>query len=200
MGAMDALPDQNPLAILEALLFVSEAPLTLERIEEVLEGCSKAEFTRLLADLQERCRREDRGLFPMEVAGGYRLVTKPELAPWVQRLRGSKPARLSKAATETLSIIAYKQPITKTEIEAIRGVTIDGVLKTLVERDLIRILGRKPEVGRPILYGTSRAFLEYFGFKDLSELPTLKEIEALAPSAPGKEVSGEAVDETRKSE
>jgi len=197
---MDAVPDQNPLAILEALLFVSDAPLTLERIEEVLEGRSKAELTRLLGDLQERCRREDRGLFPMEVSGGYRIVTKPELAPWVQRLRGSRPARLSKAAMETLAIIAYKQPITKTEVEAIRGVMIDGVLKTLVERDLIRILGRKPEVGRPILYGTSRAFLEYFGFKDLSELPTLKEIEALAPNAAGKEVSEETADETRKPE
>jgi segregation and condensation protein B len=129
------------------------------------------------------------------VAGGYRLVTKPELAPWVQRFRGTKPAKLSKAALETLAIIAYKQPITKPEIEAIRGVTIDGVLKTLVERDLIRILGRKPEVGRPILYGTSRDFLEYFGFKDLSELPTLKEIESLAPAAAGKETSDEAVGE-----
>ena len=197
---MDALPDCNPLAILEALLFVSEAPMPLEQIEEVLEGHSKAEVARLLADLQERCRREDRGVFLMEVAGGYRLVTKPELAPWVQRLRGSKPARLSKAALETLAIIAYKQPITKPEVEAIRGVMIDGVLKTLVERDLIRVLGRKPEVGRPMLYGTSRAFLEYFGFKDLSELPTLKEIEALVPNGARKEAADEALDETRKPE
>jgi segregation and condensation protein B len=197
---MDALPDSNPLAILEALLFVSEAPMPLERIEEVLEGHSKAEVARLLADWQERCRQEDRGVCLVEVAGGYRLVTKPELAPWVQRLRGSKPARLSKAALETLAIIAYKQPITKPEVETIRGVMIDGVLKTLVERDLIRVLGRKPEVGRPMLYGTSRAFLEYFGFKDLSELPTLKEIEALAPNGSRKEAADEAVDEARKPE
>ncbi len=195
---MDELPDPNPLAILEALLFVSEAPVTLERFAEVLEGCSKGEITRLLADWQERCRQEDRGVLPIEVAGGYRLVTKPELAPWVQRFRGTKAAKLSKAALETLAIIAYKQPMTKPEIEAIRGVMTDGVLKTLVERDLIRILGRKPEVGRPILYGTSRAFLEYFGFKDLSELPTLKEIEALAPNVAEKEApQGEVeVDET----
>jgi segregation and condensation protein B len=192
--------DHNPLAILEALLFVSEAPLSPERIEEMLEAKSKSEVTRLLAELQERCRKEDRGVVLLEVAGGYRLVTKPEFAPWVQRLRGTKPAKLSKAALETLAIIAYKQPITKPEIEAIRGVMIDGVLKTLVERDLIRILGRKPEVGRPILYGSSRAFLEYFGFKDLSELPTLREIEALAPNGARKEASDEAVDETRKPE
>jgi segregation and condensation protein B len=190
---MDALPDVEPLAILEALLFVSEVPVTMERIEEVLEGRSRAEIVGLIAGFQERCRQGDRGLLLVEVAGGYRLVTKPEMAPWVQRLRGTKPAKLSKAALETLAIIAYKQPITKPEIEAIRGVTIDGVLKTLVERDLIRILGRKPEVGRPILYGTSRDFLEYFGFKDLSELPTLKEIESLAPAAAGKETSDEAV-------
>lgn len=197
---MDALPDRHPLAILEALLFVAEAPLPLQRVEEMLEGCSRAEVLRLLDSLQEKCRQDDRGVFLVEVAGGYRLVTKPELSHWVQRLRGTKPAKLSKAALETLGIIAYRQPITKPEIEAIRGVTIDGVLKTLVERDLIRILGRKPEVGRPILYGTSRAFLEYFGFKDLSELPTLKEIEALAPHAAGKEAMDDGVDEARASE
>jgi len=188
---MDAPPDRHPLAILEALLFASEVPLPLHHIEEVLETPSRSEVIALLDRLREKCRQDDRGVFLIEVAGGYRLVTKPELAPWVQRLHGTKPARLSKAALETLGIIAYKQPITKPEIEAIRGVAVDGVLKTLVERDLIRILGRKPEVGRPILYGTSRAFLEYFGFRDLSELPTLKEIEALAPPAPAKEAPGE---------
>ncbi|MGH7430063.1 MAG: SMC-Scp complex subunit ScpB, partial [Candidatus Methylomirabilaceae bacterium] len=134
----------------------------------------------------------------IDVAGGYRLVTKPEVSPWIQRLQGAKPARLSKAALETLAIIAYKQPITRPEIEAIRGVIIDGVIKTLVERDLIRILGRKPEVGRPILYGTSRNFLEYFGFRDLSELPTLKEIEALAPRTGDEETSDHAGHEATK--
>lgn len=191
------------------MLFVSEVPLPLERIEELLDGCSRAEVSRLLADFQEKCRQPDRGVVVTEVAGGYRLTTKPEAASWVQRLHGSKPARLSRAALETLAIIAYKQPITKPEIELIRGVMVDGVLKTLVERDLVRILGRKPEVGRPILYGTSRSFLEYFGFKDLSELPTVKEIEALTPSpvpertnrgATEKEASHEAVDQTEKAE
>ncbi len=195
---MDTLPDLDPLAILEALLFVSEAPLSLEQIEEVFGGRSRAQISHLLSELKEKCRQEDRGVALMEVAGGYRLATKPELAPWVQRLRGTKPAKLSKAALETLAIIAYRQPITKPEIEAIRGVMIDGVVKTLVERDLIRILGRKHEVGRPMLYGTSSAFLGYFGFKDLSELPTLKEIQALAPDTAGIEARDEAVGETRK--
>ncbi len=197
---MDTPAELGAIGVLEALLFVSEAPLSLERMEEMLDGCSRAEVSRLLADLQEKYRQPDRGLVVTEVAGGYRLTTKPEMAPWVQRLRGSKPARLSRAALETLALIAYKQPITKIEIEAIRGVMVDGVVKTLVERDLIRILGRKPEVGRPILYGTSRSFLEYFGFKDLSELPTMKEIEALTPSTTEKEASDEAVDQTEKAE
>lgn len=169
---MDTTTEPGQLGILEALLFVSEAPLSLERIEELFEGCSKAEAGRLLTELQDKYRQPEHGVMISEVAGGYRLTTKPETAPWIQRLRGSKPARLSRPALETLALIAYKQPITKAEIETIRGVMVDGVLKTLVERDLVRILGRKPEVGRPILYGTSRSFLEYFGFKDLSELPT----------------------------
>lgn len=197
---MDTPADLSPLGILEALLFVSDSPVSLERIEAVLDGCSKAEISRLLADLQEQYRQSDRGILVSEVAEGYRLATKPEAAPWIQRLRGSKPAKLSRPALETLALIAYKQPITKPEIEAVRGVMVDGVLKTLVERDLVRILGRKPEVGRPILYGTSRSFLEYFGFKDLSELPTLKEIEALAPNTTEKEVSHEANDQIEKAE
>ncbi len=195
---MDTLTDLDPIAILEALLFSSETPVPLHRIEEVFEGRSTADVIELLNALRERCRQGDRGLDLIEVAGGYRLVTKPEAAPWIQRLQGAKPARLSKAALETLAIIAYKQPVTRSEVEAIRGVMIDGVLKTLVERDLIRILGRKPEVGRPILYGTSRSFLEYFGFRDLSELPTLKEIETLAPLATDEEASGQAVHEAGK--
>jgi segregation and condensation protein B len=193
---MDATPDIEPVAILEAVLFTAETPVSLERMVEVLDGRSKAEIAGLIAQLQQRYREEDRGLALIEVAGGYRLATKSELAPWIQKFRGAKPAKLSKAALETLAIIAYKQPITKPEIEAIRGVMIDGVLKTLVERDLIRILGRKPEVGRPILYGTSRDFLEYFGFRDLSELPTLKEIESLAPIAPDERARDEAAEET----
>src|SRR5574337_2172931 len=197
---MDTTAECGRLGILEALLFVAEAPLPLERIEQLLDGCSRAEVQGLLAELQDRYRQPERGIMLSEVAGGYRLTTKSDAAPWIQRLRGSKPTRLSRAALETLALIAYKQPITKPEIEAVRGVMVDGVLKTLVERDLVRILGRKPEVGRPILYGTSRSFLEYFGFKDLSELPTLKEIEALAPNVTGKEASHETVDQAEQAE
>lgn len=179
----------DPKAILEALLFVAEEPVSLDKLGEILDAYSRREIATFLEEL--RASYEGRGLQLVEVAGGYRLATRPELAPWVQKLQMAKPARLSRAALETLAIIAYRQPITRPEIEAIRGVAVDGVLKTLAERDLIRILGRKPEPGRPLLYGTSRAFLEYFGFRDLSELPALREVEELVvepgPSGEGEE-------------
>jgi segregation and condensation protein B len=178
----------DPKAILEALLFVAEEPVSLDKLKEILDAYSRREIAAFLEEL--RASYEGRGLQLVEVAGGYRLATRPELAPWIRKLQTAKPARLSRAALETLAIIAYRQPITRPEIEAIRGVTVDGVLKTLTERDLIRILGRKPEPGRPLLYGTSRAFLEYFGFKDLSELPALREIEELV-AEPGPSGEGE---------
>lgn len=174
-----ALLKAAPKAIVEALLFVAEEPLSVERLKEILEGYSRKEIVAFLQELQAFYEQEGRGLKLYEVAGGYRLATRPELHPWVQRLKAARPARLSRAALETLAIIAYRQPITRAEIEAIRGVAVDGVLKTLAEKDLIRIVGRKKEVGRPILYGTSKVFLEYFGFKDLSELPALRELEEL---------------------
>ncbi len=172
---------RDPKAILEALLFVAEEPLSLERLHTILGEYTKKEVQTALRELQDSYLSEGRGLQIIEVAGGFRLATRPELAPWILKLKQGKPTKLSRAAMETLAIIAYKQAITKAEIEAIRGVEVDGVLKTLLEKDLIRIVGRKKEAGRPILYGTSKTFLEYFGFKDLSELPSLKELEELVP-------------------
>jgi segregation and condensation protein B len=131
-----------------------------------------------------------------EVAGGFRLATRSEAHPWIQRLQQVRPARLSRAALETLAIIAYKQPITRAEIEAIRGVAVDGVIRTLLERELIRLLGRKAEAGRPILYGTSAEFLEHFGFRDLGELPTLREIDELIGARPAEASTPKASDIT----
>ncbi len=170
---------QNIPAVLEALLFASPEPLSLAQFHEILEGVSKDDIRNSLNILNESYEKNGSGLIIIQVAGGYRMTTRPELYPWLTRLARIRPTRLSRPALETLAIIAYRQPITKAEIEAIRGVAVDGVIKTLAERGLIRILGRKREVGRPILYGTSRAFLEYFGFQDLSELPSLQEIEAV---------------------
>jgi segregation and condensation protein B len=164
---------------IEAVLFVTEEPLPLAKLQEILgdedPATTEASVRALALDLEA----PGRGLMVQEVAGGFRLATRAEAALWIQKLQQVKPAKLSRAALETLAIIAYKQPITRAEIEAIRGVAVDGVMRTLLERGLVRMLGRKTEAGRPILYGTSGEFLEHFGFKDLGDLPTLREIDEL---------------------
>jgi segregation and condensation protein B len=165
--------------ILEALLFVADEPLPLEQIAGILGDQTADEVRDLAGALNLHYAATGAAFEVVEIAGGLRLTTRTEFAAWVQRLNRVRPARLSRAALETLAVIAYRQPITKTEIEAVRGVSADGVLRTLLERDLVRIVGRKTEAGRPILYGTTGAFLEHFGFKDLSDLPTLREIEEL---------------------
>lgn len=165
--------------VVEALLFVAEEPLPLARLQEALADEDLGSTEATIRELAQRLEEEGRGLMVQEVAGGFRLTTRPEAYPWIQRLQQVKPAKLSRAALETLAIIAYKQPITRAEVEAIRGVTVDGVMRTLLERGLIRMLGRKAEAGRPMLFGTSSGFLEHFGFKDLGDLPSLKEIDEL---------------------
>lgn len=167
------------LAALETLLFVADEPLFPDQLAGILGDRDADDVHAMVRVLNGRYASEGSALQIAEVAGGFRLTTRPELAEWVQRLNRVRPAHLSRAALETLAVIAYRQPITKAEIEGVRGVSADGVLRTLLERDLIRIVGRKPEAGRPILYGTTRTFLEHFGFKDLTDLPTLREIEEL---------------------
>jgi len=178
--------------ILEALLFVAEEPLPLAKLQEILEDADASQTETSLRDLALRLEGEGHGLMVQEVAGGFRLATRPETHAFVQKLQQVKPARLSRAALETLAIIAYRQPITRAEIEAIRGVAVDGVMRTLLERELIRMMGRKAEAGRPMLYGTSVQFLEHFGMKDLGDLPTLREINELI-NAPEREAA-EAVE------
>lgn len=165
--------------VIEALLFVAEEPLPLAKLQEVLGDDDPAATEATIRELALSLEEAGRGLMVQEVAGGFRLATRPEAHDWIQRLQEIRPTRLSRAALETLAIIAYKQPITRAEIEAIRGVAADGVLRTLLERGLIRLLGRKAEAGRPILYGTSNTFLEHFGFKGLGDLPSLREIDEL---------------------
>jgi segregation and condensation protein B len=178
--------------ILEALLFVAEDPLPLARLQEALGDPDPGVTDGALRELALSLEQAGRGLMVQEVAGGFRLATRPEAHAWIQRLQQVKPARLSRPALETLATIAYRQPITKAEIEKVRGVAVDGVVRTLLERDLIRILGRKAEAGRPIVYGTSPNFLEHFGFRELGDLPTLKEIdELLGTPAPGSAGAGQ---------
>ncbi|HWO42110.1 MAG TPA: SMC-Scp complex subunit ScpB [Candidatus Eisenbacteria bacterium] len=168
-------------SILESLLFVADGPLTLQRISDVVDGVERSELRAALEELQSELERRAAGIRLMEVAGGYQMRTAKRNAEWVKKLLGGRPPRMSRATLETLAIIAYRQPITKAEIETIRGVDVDGVIGTLLERNLIRAVARKEVPGRPFLYGTTQEFLQLFNLKDLSQLPTLKEMEELAP-------------------
>ena len=166
-------------SIVESLLFVADGPLTLQRFSEVLEGASRGDLRSVLEEIQAELENERRGVRLVEIAGGYQLRTPKVNADWVKKLLGGRPPRMSRATLETLAIIAYRQPITRAEIEAIRGVDVDGVVGTLLERNLIRAVARKDVPGRPFLYGTTPEFLQLFNLKDLTHLPTLKEMEEI---------------------
>jgi segregation and condensation protein B len=163
-------------AVLESLLFAASAPVPITRLLEALEGPGRAEIVRALDTLAASYEREGRGLRLVHVAGGYQLRTPPEHAPWVRRLLRERPPRLSRPMLETLAIVAYRQPCTRLDIEAVRGVDADAVLATLTDRRLVRILGRKDAPGRPLLYGTTKDFLEVFGLADLTSLPALRDV------------------------
>ena len=176
-------------SIIESLLFVAEGPVTVQRFEEVVDGAGKEEIRSVLDELGGELETNHRGVRLVEVAGGFQLRTAKVNADWVKKFLGGRPARMGRATLETLAIIAYRQPITKAEIEAIRGVDVDGVVNTLLERGLIRAVARKDVPGRPFLYGTTAEFLQLFNLKDLSHLPTLKEMEEVTlPEVPGEEV------------
>jgi len=170
---------ENLKSVVEALIFASESAITLNSICNILEGVERAEVREAIevlgAEYSERCG----GIFLEEVAGGYCFRTGPEHAAWIKRLFKIGPPRISRAAMESLSIIAYRQPLTRGELEAIRGVDAGGVLAKLLDRRLIKITGRKETPGRPVVYGTTKEFLETFDLKDLSCLPSLKEIKSL---------------------
>jgi segregation and condensation protein B len=157
------------------MLFASDVPLETERIREVLDLENAGAARELVEELVARYEAEPRGLAIVEVGGGYRMVTRPELAPWLVRLaRARTRVRLSRPALETLAIIAYKQPVSRPELDAVRGVNSDAVLDNLLERRLIRIGGRKEAPGRPFLYETTREFLVAFGLRDLNDLPKIE--------------------------
>ncbi|MFI5370410.1 MAG: SMC-Scp complex subunit ScpB [Candidatus Eisenbacteria bacterium] len=173
------MPPLRLQAALEALLFSSDQPLPLSLLAEALDA-EPAVVSETLVALERDYRAREAGVQLREIAGGWMLVTAPEHAEWVGRLlRGKRKMRLSRAALEALAIIAYKQPVTKSEVEAIRGVDTTGVLATLLERNLVTIRGRSKVVGRPLLYGTTPEFLDYFGLRDLGELPRPEELRAL---------------------
>jgi len=180
--------------VVEALLFASDTPVEASRIQEVLDLESPAVARELVESLRSRLDAENRALQVMEVGGGFRLVTRPEVAPWLVKLARSKTkSRLSRPALETLAIIAYRQPVSRPEVDAARGVNSEGVLDNLLERRLVRIAGRKDSAGRPFLYETTREFLVAFGLRDLGDLPKVDgELILVDPAAAAETAVGEA--------
>jgi len=167
---------------LESLVFASDKPVTAAHLAKLV-GVSAGDVKRLLGDASQAY--EARGVRLVEVAGGYQFRTAPEHGELVQRLIAHKPVRLTRAQLETLSIVAYRQPVTRPEVDDIRGVDTGSALKVLLERGLLKLLGRKDEPGRPLLYGTTPAFLELFGLSSLKDLPTLEEFSELSEESRG---------------
>ena len=169
--------------IIESLLFVAEDPLTIDSIKKVLDSTDSNAIRNVLHELSSEYEARKGGFFLREVAGGYQIRTRPEYSQWIRRLLKPNALRLSNAALETLAIVAYKQPVIRSDIEHLRGVDCGGILRMLLERKLIRVVGRKEIPGRPMIYTTTKKFLELFELKDLRDLPSPKEIEELGNSS-----------------
>lgn len=176
------MPDQLK-SIIEALLFTSDRPINAREIRTWLPDETLSDISMALKDIENEYNSMGRSFVLKEVAQGYQFRTQSRYAPYILRMLKTSPTRLSRAALETLAIISYKQPILRQEIERLRGVDAGGILKTLLEKDLVRIVGRKALPGRPLIYGTTKKFLEVFDLKDLESLPRLKEIQGLSPDS-----------------
>jgi segregation and condensation protein B len=172
-----SMDDAQLERLVEAMIFASDKPVTLQRLRQLTRVSDVRRIEAALGALTEAYR--DRGIALQQVSGGYQMRTSSEFSPWVQQLIAGRPVRLSRAQLETLAIVAYRQPITRPEIDEIRGVDSSNTLRVLIDRSLIRILGKKEEVGRPLLYGTTKDFLDFFSLGDLRELPTLREYSEL---------------------
>ena len=172
------MTDINPelKGAVEAIIFISEGPATIAEIQDILEGLDSETINSIVQELKSDYEQRNSGIKLIEVAGGYQMVTSPNYANFIKKFYKKKHSeKLTLPSLETLSIIAYKQPVTRVEIESIRGVNVDGVIKNLLEKGLIRIVGKKEVIGRPFVYGSTRNFLEYFGLNSLEELPPVEE-------------------------
>lgn len=179
---------------IEALLFVSEKPLSIEQIKKTLDVDADL-IRQSIESLKTEYELSKRGIRIYEVAGGFRMISAPDFSVFLKKLhKGTQADKLSKPALETLAIIAYKQPVTRLEIESLRQVNIDGVIQTLLERNLIRIAGRRKAPGNPYVFGTTREFLEHFGLKSLEDLPKLDTVNVALP----QEKNGEQEDEHKE--
>ncbi|MBI4539207.1 MAG: SMC-Scp complex subunit ScpB [Gemmatimonadetes bacterium] len=193
----------NPVQVVEAVLFASDAPLKAEEIAQADESLDEDTVEAALEELRAEYDELERAFQIYELAGGYQILTRPEFASYLERFDTvPRPARLSGPALETLAIIAYRQPIGRIEIEYIRGVSSAGVLRTLLDRELVEIVGREEGIGRPLLYGTTQRFLALFGFRSLEDLPrteelpvVLRERRLLEPRGDGSEPGPEPASE-----
>ena len=197
----------NLKSIIESLLFVSDEPLTVERLKSVLSPAAASDIRSALNLLAEEYDARHGGFHLKEIAGGYQLRTRPEFSEWITKLVQPRAPRLSRAALETLAIIAYKQPVIRSDVEHIRGVDCGGVIRVLLERNLVRVLGRKEIPGRPLIYATTKRFLEVFDLKDLKDLPTPKEIEEMGQALADRsdvviedDTADDTTDEARESQ
>lgn len=203
-------------SIVEAVIFASDVPLSLKQLKEIINGTDKAfalkdgnnlkvnedEIKNAIDELNREYAERGSAFRIIEIAEGYQFATLPEFSKWVGRLfKERTKKKLSQPALETLAIIAYKQPISKPEIEAIRGVNVDHIIKTLLEKKLITIVGRAETIGRPLLYGTTKEFLKYFGLKSLSDLPKPSEIEEITKEDENKpDLNSEVIEDEREKE
>lgn len=173
--------------ILESLLFVADGPLSLDRLDNMLEEFERGSIREALAKLREEYALGRRGIILEEIAGGWQLRTDPANADFVRRMGRQRVTKFSQSSLETLAIIAYRQPVTRAEIEYLRGVDCGAVLKNLLDKRLIKILGKKDIPGKPIIYGTTKDFLTTFSLKDLASLPTLREVQDLVQTGGGEQ-------------
>lgn len=172
--------EEEAKRVIEAILFTAAKPVTVADLKRALAGFGLAKIEKVVLDLKAEYEREGRSFRIQEIAGGFECATNPKYAPWILKLELQRKARqATQSALETLAIVAYKQPTTRAEIEDLRGVDVSGVLATLMDRSLIKIVGRKEIPGRPFLYGTTEKFLEHFGLKSLQDLPDISEIRSL---------------------
>ena len=176
---MSRMNAQEKRRIVEALILASAEPISAAKLAEIIPYCKPGQIKDLVNELNTEYGEQDRAFEIWEVAGGYQIRTRAEFSGYLQKLQKERALRLSQAALETLSVVAYRQPVTRAEIEEVRGVDAGAVLKSLLERQLVRIAGQREVPGRPMLYGTTRRFLEVFGLEHLKDLPTLRDLDEL---------------------
>ncbi|MDO8489076.1 MAG: SMC-Scp complex subunit ScpB [Candidatus Omnitrophota bacterium] len=183
------MEENNLKSAVEALIFASDKPITLEQIKKVLDIPDNGSINKIIEELKADYISQNRGIRVTEVAGGFQMMTSNTFAPFLKKLFKNRYSdKLSRQALESLAIIAYKQPLTKAEIESLRNVNIDGVMKSLLEKNLIRICGRKKIPGRPYVFGTTREFLEHFGLKSLQDLPNIEDFKVLAEQKEAQDI------------